>query len=56
MARNVEIKARVDSVDALREHVAELADRGPFEIVQDDTFFVCRAGRLAACSRRSRAS
>jgi adenylate cyclase class IV len=46
MPRNVEIKARIASVDALVERVAALADRGPFEIVQDDTFFACPAGRL----------
>ena len=46
MARNIEIKARIDSVEALRRRVAPLADSGPSEIEQDDTFFVCPAGRL----------
>lgn len=46
MARNVEIKARVDSLDALERLVAPLATSGPVEIVQDDTFFRCGAGRL----------
>jgi predicted adenylyl cyclase CyaB len=46
MARNIEIKARIDSVDTLIPAVAELADEGPTEIIQDDTFFRCDAGRL----------
>ena len=46
MPRNVEVKARVESVEALVPRVAALADRGPFEIEQDDTFFACAAGRL----------
>jgi predicted adenylyl cyclase CyaB len=46
MPRNVEIKARIASVDALAPRVAALADRGPVEIVQDDTFFACERGRL----------
>jgi predicted adenylyl cyclase CyaB len=46
MARNVEIKARIENVDALASRVEALADRGPFEIRQDDTFFACGQGRL----------
>lgn len=46
MARNVEIKARIESVDALTPRAAALADQGPTEIVQDDTFFACPNGRL----------
>ena len=46
MARNVEIKARIESVAALAPHAAALADQGPTEIVQDDTFFACASGRL----------
>jgi predicted adenylyl cyclase CyaB len=46
VARNIEIKAHIASVDALIERVAELADQGPTEIHQDDTFFECRSGRL----------
>ena len=46
MARNVEIKARIESVQALMPRAAALADQGPTEIVQDDTFFVCPNGRL----------
>ena len=46
MARNVEIKARVPDMTALRERVAALADGGPQLILQDDTFFGCTHGRL----------
>jgi predicted adenylyl cyclase CyaB len=45
-ARNIEIKARITNVDALAPRVAALADAGPSEIFQDDTFFRCEAGRL----------
>lgn len=46
MARNIEIKARIASVEALEPKAAALADQGPIEIHQDDTFFVCPRGRL----------
>ncbi|MEJ2108694.1 MAG: class IV adenylate cyclase [Acidobacteriota bacterium] len=46
MARNVEIKARIKSVESVFPLAADLADRGPEEIDQDDTFFKCRNGRL----------
>jgi len=46
MARNVEIKARIESVEAMAPSVARLADQGPIEIEQDDTFFFCAQGRL----------
>jgi predicted adenylyl cyclase CyaB len=46
MARNIEIKARIRSVEAIMATVAELADQGPIEIRQDDTFFTCPRGRL----------
>ena len=45
-ARNIEIKARIESVEAMAPKVAALADQGPIEIAQDDTFFVCERGRL----------
>jgi predicted adenylyl cyclase CyaB len=45
-ARNVEIKARIASVEALTSSVAALADQGPIEIEQDDTFFLCARGRI----------
>lgn len=46
MARNIEIKARIASIEAMASQVASVADEGPIEIVQDDTFFVCESGRL----------
>jgi predicted adenylyl cyclase CyaB len=46
MARNIEIKARIENVGALTPRVAELATEGPIEIAQDDTFFRCDTGRL----------
>lgn len=46
MARNIEIKARITTVDAIAPIAAALATRGPQEIAQDDTFFRCESGRL----------
>ena len=46
MARNIEIKARVADMDALAARTAAIADGGPVEIPQDDTFFACAHGRL----------
>ncbi|MEJ2631654.1 MAG: class IV adenylate cyclase [Acidihalobacter sp.] len=46
MPRNVETKARIDSVDALATVVAVIADSGSKEIIQDDTFFHCDGGCL----------
>ena len=46
MARNIEIKAHIPSVAAVLERAAALADAGPTQIEQDDTFFECRSGRL----------
>lgn len=46
MARNVEIKARIDDFSALYAKIALLADGAPELIDQDDTFFVCPHGRL----------
>jgi predicted adenylyl cyclase CyaB len=46
MARNVEVKAYIESVSALIPRVAALATSGPTEIDQDDTFFRCENGRL----------
>ena len=46
MARNIEIKARIENVALLVPRVAELASTGPLEIAQDDTFFHCDNGRL----------
>jgi predicted adenylyl cyclase CyaB len=46
MARNIEIKARIENIEALAVKVAEIADKGPIEIFQDDTFFSCPNGRM----------
>jgi predicted adenylyl cyclase CyaB len=46
MGRNIEIKARIESVDALMPRVVAIADQGPIDIFQDDTFFACTSGRL----------
>ena len=46
MPRNVEIKARINNVEALHRAAAAIADEGPVEIAQDDTFFACDNGRL----------
>jgi predicted adenylyl cyclase CyaB len=46
MARNIEIKARVADLPALAVRTAAIADSGPVEIAQDDTFFRCGNGRL----------
>jgi adenylate cyclase class IV len=41
MARNIEIKARIESIDSIAHKAAARAGEGPIEIVQDDTFFAC---------------
>ncbi|TFZ07489.1 CYTH domain-containing protein [Ramlibacter henchirensis] len=46
MARNIEIKARIESVEALVPRAAAIATEGPVHILQDDTFFPCANGRL----------
>jgi predicted adenylyl cyclase CyaB len=46
MARNIELKARIESVAPLTPRVSALASEGPLEIAQDDTFFNCDNGRL----------
>ena len=46
MARNIEIKARLPDLENMLTRVREVADRGPQELVQDDTFFTCPEGRL----------
>src|SRR5665213_2523178 len=46
MPRNIEIKARIAGVAALRPLAARLADTDPTVIEQDDTFFACPHGRL----------
>jgi predicted adenylyl cyclase CyaB len=46
MKRNVEIKAKVADLAAVRRVVEGLADSGPMELEQEDTFFACPRGRL----------
>jgi predicted adenylyl cyclase CyaB len=46
MARNIEIKARIESVAEFIARAAAIADEGPIETLQDDTFFRCESGRL----------
>jgi predicted adenylyl cyclase CyaB len=46
VARNVEIKARIENVPGIRQLAERIADSGPSELVQDDTFFRCARGRL----------
>jgi adenylate cyclase class IV len=46
MARNVEVKARIDCVEALLPRARALADSDAERIEQDDTFFACARGRL----------
>jgi predicted adenylyl cyclase CyaB len=46
MARNVEVKARIESVEALLPLALACADGAPEAIAQDDTFFACAHGRL----------
>lgn len=46
MPRNIEIKARIERIDDLLPKALAIADQGPVEIEQDDTFFRCDAGRL----------
>jgi adenylate cyclase class IV len=46
MARNVEVKARIASVEALLPRARALADASERLIEQDDTFFACANGRL----------
>jgi predicted adenylyl cyclase CyaB len=44
--RNIEIKARLASIEDILARTAAVADRGPIDIAQDDTFFRCADGRL----------
>ena len=46
MPRNIEIKARIDSVQALLPRAVAVAGTQPVTIVQDDTFFRVPHGRL----------
>jgi predicted adenylyl cyclase CyaB len=44
MKRNVEIKAKVAGLAAVRRIVEGLADSGPMELEQEDTYFACPRG------------
>ncbi len=46
MARNIEIKARIASIEALLPLAQTLAGHVPELVAQDDTFFACPHGRL----------
>jgi predicted adenylyl cyclase CyaB len=46
MTRNIEVKARIENIETLTAKVATMADKGPNEIFQDDTFFACPNGRM----------
>jgi len=46
MARNIEIKAHIDSISTVLANAMALASSAPVEIHQDDTFFHCAHGRL----------
>ncbi len=46
MPRNIEIKAHVTDWPSLVRRAAAIADSGPTELDQDDTFFPCPNGRL----------
>ena len=46
MSKNIEIKARIDDIAAMLSRASALADVGPVNVAQDDTFFACKTGRL----------
>ena len=46
MPRNVEIKAAVDDLSVVQRVVESIADEGPIELHQTDTFFSCTNGWL----------
>ncbi len=46
MPRNIEIKAKISSVEATAVLATQIATSGPVELNQDDTFFRCESGRL----------
>lgn len=46
MARNIEIKAKIERIEALIPVIASLADTGPFDLPHHDTFFNCPLGKL----------
>jgi predicted adenylyl cyclase CyaB len=56
MPRNIELKARLASLDAVREIARQLATALPSVERQTDTYFVCRQGRLKLREREGLAA
>ena len=46
MPRNIEIKAKITDLSSVQRRVEAIADHGPTELNQVDTFFNCNDGRL----------
>lgn len=46
MARNIEIKARLDDRAAVEAKLRKMTPTEPEQVAQDDTFFNCTTGRL----------
>jgi len=46
MARNIEIKAHIDSIEDVLPRALAISTEAPVELHQDDTFFGCERGRL----------
>jgi predicted adenylyl cyclase CyaB len=46
LSRNIEIKARVEDLEAVEARARGLTLQAPIRIQQDDTFFACAKGRL----------
>lgn len=46
MPRNIEIKAAVEDLSTMQRRIEAIADQGPKELQQVDTFFHCSDGRL----------
>lgn len=46
MARNIEIKARVDRFEEMQRRIEAIRDAGPMVLDQEDVFFSCPNGRL----------
>jgi predicted adenylyl cyclase CyaB len=46
MPTNIEIKLRVDNLDAVEQKTASIAESGPETLIQEDVFFDVACGRL----------
>ena len=54
MARNVELKVAVPSLEQIRQRAQDIADSGPFVLEQVDFFFPANSGRLKLrCEKQS---